>query len=90
MSGAVLPIVAEPVQPQGTRVEIGATEHGRRLREERLRAQHSSEEARVIRSDRPSRCSGWAPLALCRRLPVRWLGITRSNVELLLSLSLAS
>ena len=81
MSGAVLPIVAEPEQPQGIRVEIGATEHGRRLREELSRAQHRSEEVCVIKVTdeavvlvgRNDAATGHAVYSLLERLGVRWL-----------------
>ena len=81
MSGAVLPIVAEPEQPQGIRIEIGATEHGRPLREELLRAKHRSEEASVIKVTdqavvlvgRNDAATGHAVYSLLERLGVRWL-----------------
>ena len=81
MSGAVLPIVAEPEQPQGIRVEIGATEHGRRLREELLRAKHRSEEVCVIEVTdeavvlvgQNDAATGHAVYSLLERLGVRWL-----------------
>jgi len=81
MSGAVLPIVAEPEQPQGIRIEIGATEHGRQLREELLRAKHRSEEVSVIKVTdqavvlvgRNDAATGHAVYSLLERLGVRWL-----------------
>ncbi|HAA63130.1 MAG TPA: hypothetical protein DCE39_19575, partial [Planctomycetaceae bacterium] len=81
MSGAVLPIVAEPEQPQGIRIEIGATEHGRPLREELLRAKHRSEEVSVIKVTdqavvlvgRNDAATGHAVYSLLERLGVRWL-----------------
>tara|TARA_B100000029_G_scaffold515343_1_gene621881 strand:- start:231 stop:2477 length:2247 start_codon:yes stop_codon:yes gene_type:complete len=81
MSGAVLPIVAEPEQPQGVRVEIGGTERGRRLRAELSRSKHRSDEACVIKVTeqavvlvgRNDAATGHAVYSLLERLGVRWL-----------------
>ena len=81
MSGAVLPIVAESEQPTGIRVEIGATEHGSRLREELSRAKHRNEEVCVIAVNdqavvlvgRNDAATGHAVYSLLERLGVRWL-----------------
>ncbi|HCK54451.1 MAG TPA: hypothetical protein DIC23_14630, partial [Planctomycetaceae bacterium] len=81
MSGAVLPIVAEPEQPQGVRVEIGGTERGRRLRAELSRPKHRSDEACVIKVTeqavvlvgRNDAATGHAVYSLLERLGVRWL-----------------